>query len=325
MKKTAIAPSNIAFIKYWGRKDELLRLPMNASISMNLSNLLTTTTVEFDNKYKEDIVIINRKQETEERLRVIKHLNRIRASAHMYTRAKVVSENNFPASTGLSSSASGFAALTLAGIFAAGISFSEKEISILARQGSGSACRSIPDGFVEWTNGETSKTSYAVSLYNSMYWDIIDIIAITDTGKKEVTTTEGHMKATSSPFFKTRLSQLKRKILLLKEYIKQKNFKGFGELIEQEALELHAIYLTSLPPLFYLRPESFLIIQSVIKWRQGGLPVYFSLNTGQDVHVFCEGKYAQQVEKLLKGIKAVKKTITNSPANGARLIENHLF
>lgn len=102
MKKTAVAPTNIAFIKYWGRKDEILRLPTNGSISMNLNKLSTTTTVEFSGKQKKDEVIINGVQNEEESSRVIKHLDRIRNLAHICAKAKVVSENNFPTATGLS-------------------------------------------------------------------------------------------------------------------------------------------------------------------------------------------------------------------------------
>ena len=132
-KATAIAPANIAFIKYWGRKDEALHLPENGSISMNLSNLLTTTTVEFNDSFKKDEVILNGKKEDIVENRIVKHLDRIRAFAKIEIKAKVVTENNFPSSTGLSSSASGFAALTLAGVTAAELNFSEKDLSILAR------------------------------------------------------------------------------------------------------------------------------------------------------------------------------------------------
>src|SRR5438105_235128 len=109
MKSTAIAPSNIAFIKYWGRKDEVLRLPENGSISMNLSSLQTTTTVEFNSDFTQDTITINGLQEKNEGSRAIKHLDRIRKLAQLATHAKVVTENNFPTGTGLSSSASGFA------------------------------------------------------------------------------------------------------------------------------------------------------------------------------------------------------------------------
>src|SRR6185437_619448 len=117
---------------------------------------------------------------------------------------------------------------------------------ILARQGSGSACRSIPDGFVEWLDGDTSDTSYSVSLYPKDYWDIVDVVTVVSMNKKDINTSEGHKLAWTSPFFQTRLSLLKKKSRLLKKYIKEKNFTKFGELIEAEALEFHAILITSI-------------------------------------------------------------------------------
>lgn len=325
MKATAIAPSNIAFIKYWGKKDEALRLPENGSISMNLSNLLTTTTVEFNSKYKEDGVTINGVQESNEQSRAIKHLGRIRKLAGINDKAKVVTNNNFPTGTGLSSSASGFAALTVAGAVAAGLSLSEKELSILARQGSGSACRSIPDGFVEWLDGDTSETSYAVSLYPQDYWDIADVVAVVSKNKKEVSTTEGQKLVGSSPFFPVRLEKIKDKIEKIKLYLAEKNFQAFGELLESEALELHSIMLTSKPSLIYLLPASLKIMHLVKKWRAEGLQVYFTVNTGQDIHLICQKKDVDAVIKKLSGTEEVSKTIVNYPAKGAYLLEDHLF
>ncbi|PKP56739.1 MAG: hypothetical protein CVT89_05655 [Candidatus Altiarchaeales archaeon HGW-Altiarchaeales-2] len=146
-KATAIAHPNIAFVKYWGKKDEDLRIPLNNSISMNLGNLWTKTTVEF-NDFDDDIVIINKEvAEGTAKERVVKHLDKFRNLASNVLKAKVVSENNFPMSSGIASSASGFAALTMANASALNLNLSEKELSILARLGSGSACRSIPDGF----------------------------------------------------------------------------------------------------------------------------------------------------------------------------------
>jgi diphosphomevalonate decarboxylase len=325
MKATAIAPSNIAFIKYWGRKDEELRLPENGSVAMNLSDLLTTTTVEFDEEFQEDIVIINGKQEENEKLRAVRHLDRIRSSAKMKLKAKVVSENNFPSSTGLSSSASGFAALTVAGAAAAGLKLSEKELSILARQGSGSACRSIPDGFVEWLDGDTSETSYAVSLYKPGYWDIADIIAVVNVGPKDVATSEGMKEASSSPFFQVRRSHMSQKIKAIKKTMKQKDFPVFGELVEAEALELHAIMLTATPSLIYWLPGTVRVMRAVKEWRSGGLQVYFTVNTGQDIHLICEKKNIKKVRSLAEKIEGVQKTIVNYPYEGTRLIKEHLF
>ena len=320
MKATAKAPSNIAFVKYWGRKDEELRLPENGSISMNLSNLQTTTTVEFGD-FEKDEVNFNGKIEDLENNRAIKHIDRIRKlAAGLPSKVKIVTENNFPTGTGLSSSASGFAALTFAGASVAGLKLSEKEISILARQGSGSACRSIPNGFVEWLDGDTSESSYAVSIFPPEHFDIADIIAVVSTEKKFLATSEGQKSARTSPFFETRLGLIKDKIERVKKAIEEKNFSEFGELVETEALEFHSILFTSRPPLFYWTPSTVVVMKQVQNWRREGLECYFTINTGQDVHVICKKEDAEKVSQKLTELPEVIKTITNFPSPGAHLV-----
>mgnify|MGYP001581362195 CR=1 FL=1 len=319
MKATAVAPSNIAFIKYWGRKDETLRLPENGSLSMNLSGLQTTTTVEFSPHFTEDYIEINSRIEPNEGSRAIKHLDRVRALAKISEFAKVVTKNNFPTGTGLSSSASGFAALTVAAAKAAGLNLSEKDLSILARQGSGSACRSIPDGFVEWFDGDTSDTSYAVSLHPPDYWDIVDVVALVSEGKKDVPTSEGQKLVSTSPFYKMRKAHMKEKLEYAKALLSAKNFPEFGELMEAEALELHAIMLTSHPSLIYWTPGTLRIMKLTKKWRAEGIHVYFTINTGQDIHLICEGKNKHALKTKLSEIPEVKKIILNSPATGTQL------
>jgi diphosphomevalonate decarboxylase len=324
-KSTAIAPSNIAFTKYWGRKDEKLRLPMNGSIAMCLSNLLTTTTVEFDEKLKKDDITINDERREKEALKVSKHLDRIRKLAGINIFARVVSENNFPTGTGLSSSASGFAALTVAGANAAGLNLSEKELSVLARQGSGSACRSIPGGIVEWLDGDTSETSFAKTIFEKDHWDIADVVAVVSEERKEVSTSEAHESANTSPFMNIRVEGMKAKNELLKKIIKQEDFQKFGELIESEALELHAIYITQKPSLIYLLPNSILIMKLCKKWREEGLPVYFTVNTGQDIHLIVEKKNIKKLEEKLRGISEVKQVIVNYPGDGTKFSDKPLF
>ncbi len=326
MKATAIAPSNIAFTKYWGKKDEALRLPENGSISMCLSNLLTTTTVEFSLAYTKDEITINDEElEEDETERVIKHLDRLRKMANMNQKAKVVSHNNFPIGTGLSSSASGFAALSLAASKAAGLNLSEKELSILARQGAGSACRSIPGGFVGWLNGDTSDTSFSVQIFPPEYWTIADVVAVVSEGKKEVSTSAGQALAKSSPFMKTRLSYMKEKNELAKKLIAEKKFTEFGELTEAEALELHAIMLTQKPHLIYWTTGTLHIMKLTSRWRSEGIPVYFTINTGQDIHLICEQKNVDKVKAKLEELDFVKNIIVNTPGEGTRLSDNHLF
>lgn len=319
MKATAQAPSNIAFIKYWGRKDEVLRLPENGSISMNLSNLITTTEVEFGD-FEKDSIVINDSEESLENNRGVKHLDRIRALAKIDLKAKVVTSNNFPTGTGLSSSASGFAALTVAAASAAGLKLSEKELSILARQGSGSACRSIPDGFVEWLDGDTSDASYGVSVFPPDIFDIADVIAVVSTEKKFLATSEGQKSARSGIFFEKRLEGIPDKIKKVKKLIKEKNFSEFGDLVEREALEFHSILFTSIPPLFYWTPGTVAVMKFVQGMRREGLEAYFTINTGQDVHVLCRKTDVEKVSERLKELPEVIRTITNYPTLGAHLV-----
>lgn len=326
MKKvTVISPSNVALIKYWGRSNEYDRLPANGSIAMNLSNLFTTTTVEFDPFLKEDDVTINNKKVAKEVERVTKQLDRIRGVAGKKIFAKVVSENSFPSSSGLSSSASGFAALSAATAKAIGLDLPEKEMSILARQGSGSACRSIPSGFVEWYKGESSETSYAKSIFPSNHWDICDVVVVVSDKKKYIPTSASHKTAYTSPFFEKRLTLLPKRITEIKKHIKEKDFSKFGELIEKEALEFHAILLTSNPPLLYWLPETLFAMHDVQQLRNEGIEAYFTINTGHDMHVICQIKNAKKIAAYFNKQAYVKDIIMNNVSEGIRYADRHLF
>lgn len=326
MKATAIAPANIAFIKYWGKKDETLRIPVNDSISMNLNNTCTTTTVEFSSVYKKDEIYYgDNHMEEKESARVIDHLDRIRKIADIKTKAKIATRNNFPRGVGIASSASGFAALTLAASKALGLKLPHKELSILARLGSGSACRSIADGFVQWKTGKTSNDSYAFSIYNEKYWDLRNIIIVVSKNKKKITSTKGHGDAESSIFYKTRIKNLPQRIGKLKETLRVKDIKQFGEIIEEEAVELHTIMMTQKPPLFYWNSSTIEIINRVHEWRVDGLNVYFTIDAGPNVHLICEGKEELKVLAKIKELSFVKDVIINTPSLGARITEKHLF
>jgi diphosphomevalonate decarboxylase len=315
MKATALAPANIAFIKYWGRKDTRLRLPYNASISMNLSACTTTTTVEFSDAFTEDRVIFMGGGFSEQEVqRVIQQLDRIRGVAGVETRAKVVTQNSFPKSAGVASSASGFAALTVAAAAALDLKRSEKELTVLARLGSGSACRSIPDGFVKWED------SFAYSLYPPGYWDLRDILVIVEQTQKDVSSSAGHEGVTTSPNFAKRLEMLPQRIARLEDALKTKNFALFGEVVEEECLDMHHVMQTQTPPLFYWNDVTKTIMEAVVGWRKDGLPVYFTIDAGPNVHLICEGKDEERVVNAIKSVKSVKEIIVNKSAEGAHVI-----
>ncbi|MFC1711015.1 diphosphomevalonate decarboxylase [Patescibacteria group bacterium] len=326
LKASSISPANIAFIKYWGKKDKKLRIPLNSSISMNLSHVYTHTTVEFAKNFKEDTFkLLNEKTSSMEEKRVFDHINIIKSKALINLKAKIVSVNNFPKSTGLSSSASGFSALTMATVEAAGLNLNKKELSQLARLGSGSACRSIPDGFVKWQAGDSHKNSYAYSLFSPKYWKLYDVIAIVSKQKKLTSSTKGQELIKTSPFFKKRLKSVNNNLKLLSHYLKKKDFTNFGILCEQEALNMHAVMITSWPSLLYWTPNTLKLIKLIKKWRQNNLEAYFTINTGQDVHILVEEANLEKLSSKLKQLKFVKKIIINKPTIGVRTTEKHLF
>ncbi len=325
-KATAEAKSNIAFIKYWGNRDAQARVPLNDSVSMNLDHATTTTTVEFDGQLNEDQIAIGTAPVSDAaRARVIAHLERVRALAKFETRARVQSQNNFPTGAGIASSASGFAALSLAATHAAGIELNERALSMLARQASGSACRSIPAGFVEWIGGWTSHDSYAVSIAPPTHWDLRDVIAIVSTEEKQVGSTEGHAAAQSSHFLAERISALPARFHRVRRAILAKDLRLLGSAIEEDALELHFVAMTSNPPVYYWSPGMVRVIQAVQRWRHEGLGVYFTLDAGPNVHLICEARDADQVATLAGSVLDVHQVIVNAPGGAAQLSETHLF
>lgn len=324
-KTTAKACANIAFIKYWGRKQADINLPNTATISMNLSNLITTTTVEFSQTYKKDQINIDGEDLSKESNRVINHLDRIRQLAKIALKARVVSKNSFPHSSGLASSASGFAALTLAATKAAGLNLTQKQLSILARLGSGSAARSIPDGFSELTTGKSHQSSYAYSLHPANFWKINALAVIVSFDKKGIGSLEGHKAADSSPFYQKRLQLLPQKISRLKLAVKQRNFPKFGEILEQEALELHAIALTSQPPIVYWNPGTLEVIKLCQNLKTKGLLCYYTIDAGPQLVVFCLPKDTKKIVQKLQQLTTVKQVIINSPGKGAGYSNKHLF
>jgi diphosphomevalonate decarboxylase len=325
-KATAVAHSNLAFIKYWGNRDARLRLPLNDSLSMNLDALFTQTTVLFDDGLSEDQIIIGEEEaKGPARERVVEHLDRVRAEAHANAKARVVSRSNFPQGTGLASSASGFAALTVAATRAAGLELDERALSVLARQGSGSACRSIPGAFVEWIASTSSATSYAHSIALAEHWDLRDVVVITTRVAKEVGSSDGHLAALSSPFMRERLSRLPARFHRAKRALLGRDLPALGPEIEAEAIELHFIAMTSRPPIFYWSPEMVRVIQAARAWHEGGLQVYFTLDAGPNVHLICEGRDADTVAANAREVPEVQQVIVGGVGGAAHLIDTHLF
>lgn len=335
-KATAVAPANLAFVKYWGKIDPRINLPCNNSISVNLSEAFTTTTVEFDPSYQNDeVVSVNatEKASTKFSARVSAHLNRIRSIANVSFKARVTTENSFPSGVGIASSASGFAALTLAAIGALGLELSNNQISAIARLGSGSACRSIPDGFVEWIAGKDNDTSYAITLAPPNHWRINIVSVVVSQITKKTSSTDGHSLAPMSPFFEKRLDTIEKRLELVRNSIRDKDFQQFGRELEKEAISMHAIAMTSpietidgwISGCYYWLPDTLELMLAAQNWRTNGLNTFFTLDAGPTVHFICQD---DDLTNLLSNIDILKnkyplrewRIMINQPSLGARLI-----
>jgi diphosphomevalonate decarboxylase len=321
---TAQACPNIAFIKYWGNRDNILRLPMNGSISMNLDRLTTRTTVSFQPSLAFDELIINGHEITGAGLdRVSYILDIIRGMANIHDRAEVMTENNFPAGAGIASSASAFAALALAGSKAAGLVPSEPELSRLARRGSGSAARSIPSGFVEWQVGTTDEDSIAFSIAEPNHWDLVDCIAIVSTLHKKTGSTEGHSIAPTSPLQAARVADAPHRLELCRDAILKRDFDAFTSIVELDSDMMHAVMMTSTPALHYWKPTSLEVMNSVRAWRSEGIPICYTMDAGANVHVICLESEAYTIEKRLREIPGVGNVLVARPGGAAKIVNGN--
>ena len=317
---TAQASPNIAFIKYWGNRDNDLRLPVNGSISMNLDGLFTRTTVSFTES-KKDLLTINSTAVTGKGLdRVSYILDLVRKMANINERADVTSENNFPAGAGIASSAAAFAALALASSRAAGLTLSEAQLSVLARRGSGSASRSIPAGFVEWKMGESENDSYAFSIAPAEHWNLVDCVAIVNASHKKTGSTEGHAIAGTSPLQNARVEDAPRRIEICRNAILKKDFEAFANIIEHDSDIMHSVMMTSNPPLMYWQSATVEIFHQVREWRASGLPVGYTVDAGANVHVLCLGEFKGEVEKRLREIPGVSNVLVAGVGGAAKVV-----
>lgn len=322
MHATALAHPNIAFIKYWGLADETRRIPANGSLSMNIDCLTTRTRVEFDPTLAADELHLNGQQVFGNGLaRVQTFMERIRRLAAKKLYAHITSENNFPIGAGLASSASGFAALAMAGTAAIGLTLSERELSALARFGSGSACRSIPGGFVEWTVDPATGETDAQSIAPADHWDLVDCIAILSHAHKPVGSEEGMRSAPSSPLQAARVADAERRLKLCRQAILWRDFAALAEITELDCNLMHAVMMTSTPPLYYWEPGSLAIIQAVKAWQAEGLPVTFTLDAGPNVHLITTRSSMDEVTGRLRRFPEVIDVLSGGPAGAARLVE----
>ncbi len=331
---TVSAPANIAFVKYWGARDLARALPYHPSISMTLEVCRSLTSVEvvegIEDGAGDEVFLAGEDGRLEPAgagfaARVHRHLDAIRAHTGRQERFRVATRNSFPAAAGLASSASGFAALAVAVARALGLEESH-DLSVLARlSGSGSASRSVYGGFVEWPGEAASAAGSgpedlapARRLASASHWDLACVVAVVETGAKDVSSLEGHRRATTSPHFVRRLDLVPGRLDAVRAAIRDRDLSALGPVLETDAVELHTIAMTSVPPIFYWSPGTLEVLAAVRAMRRDGVEAYATMDAGANVHVICAPESAAAVADRLNAMQSVARIIRDRVGDGPR-------
>ncbi len=301
-KARAKAHSNIALIKYWGKKDDKLKLPMNSSLSMTLDCFYTITEVEFNPDLEEDVFYLNNILQDEKATDKVKtFVDLFRQEAGTEDRVLIKSTNYLPTAAGLASSASGYAALAGALNEALNLKMDKKTLSTFARRGSGSATRSVYGGFVEWIEGFDNESSHAQKVDEGDF-DIGMVIVVLNPNKKKISSTQA-MKATveSSPFYQIWPSEANSNIIDMKKAIEKKDVKSIGRIAERNSIMMHATMMGAKEPIIYWEKESILAMDLVRQMREDEILAYFTMDAGPNVKIICrESDQDLIVERLNK-------------------------
>lgn len=310
MKAKARAHTNIALIKYWGKRDEALFLPTNSSLSITLDKFYTDTSVRFDPKLQADQFFLNGQQASQqETTKISAFMDKIRLLAGEKDYAVITSENHVPTAAGFASSASGYAALAAAATKAVGLELDNRALSQVARQGSGSATRSIYGGFVEWQKGELEDglDCYAVPLLDKDAWDLRVLAIEVSSVAKKVLSREG-MKRTveTSPFYQGWLHAVEIDLQTMKQAIATRDFTLLGKTLEANACKMHATTLGANPPFLYWNSATMQVMEAVQALRDQGLEAYFTIDAGPNVKVVCQPSQVDQITSQIQSLDVVQ-------------------
>jgi diphosphomevalonate decarboxylase len=335
-RAVAEANTNIALVKYWGKRDQKLNLPAVGSISLTLSGLSTRTEVLFDAALEHDELVLNGTAERGKTVeKVSRFLDLVRARAGTMTRARVTSANNFPTAAGLASSASAFAALSLAATKAAGLALTPPELSVLARRGSGSAARSIFGGFVEMHKGEGAdgEDAFAAELPGDRResgpaegtgpgFDVRMVIAVASEGPKETLSTDGmRHTAETSPYFAAWVASNELDLVDARRAIAEKDLAKLGEITERSCLTMHASAMAARPAVVYFKGVTVEGHRAIGELRRAGVPAWFTCDAGPHPKALTDVASAAQVAERLAAVPGVLRTIICAPGSAARVIE----
>jgi diphosphomevalonate decarboxylase len=312
---SARACANIALVKYWGKRDAALNLPAAGSLSLTLAGLVTETSVVFDPQLATDALVLD--GAPSDGARLTPFLDLVRAKAGMTARARVTSRNHFPTASGLASSASGFAALALAATRAAGLELATRELSILARRGSGSAARSIFGGFVRMHAGtlDSGEDAFAVPIATPFTDAVRMVIAVVGGGAPKAHGSRDAMDhvAATSPLYGAWVSLVPGDLTRAEAAIAAGDVQALGELAEANALAMHATAIAARPAVIYWQPTTLALLAAVRDLRATGVAAWATMDAGPHVKVLTTAADAPAVAQALGAIDVGgARTVTTS-------------
>ncbi|WP_125763869.1 diphosphomevalonate decarboxylase [Companilactobacillus hulinensis] len=321
MTKTARAYTNIALIKYWGKKDKQLKLPYTNSLSLTLDRFYTDTKSEITDSNQDEIHLNGKFLNDQQSMRIRNYLDVVRKNYNFSEHLSINSVNHVPTSAGFASSASGFAALAASINQTMNLNLDNKELSILARKGSGSATRSIYGGFVEWVSGDSNDTSFAVPIDEHPDIDLSLLSVVISQDTKKVSSTSGmESSVKTSPFYENWVTLVSSEINEIKQAIAKKDVEKIGELSEHNAMSMHALTLSASPSFTYFVPETLMVIQLVKELRAKGIFAYVTIDAGPNVKVICTKESTPVVQKYIKDNLPTVTTVVANIGNGIQYI-----
>jgi diphosphomevalonate decarboxylase len=283
MNATATAHANIALVKYWGKRDTALNLPAVPSLSLALDRFVTRTTVAWGAP-ADEVVLNGAPADEPTRCKVLALLDVLEPRRPPVV---VTSQNSFPSGAGLASSSSGFAALVLAAAAGAGRVLSRAELSALARRGSGSACRSLWGGFVQWDLGTRADGADSHGVPLQVDWDVRMVVAVVSGNRTPVGSTDGMKRSVESPYWPTWVATAPADVATARDAILRRDIERLGEVMEASTFKMHAVMHTSHPPLLYWLPGTVGCLHAVAALRRAGTGAWATMDAGPNVKVLC--------------------------------------
>ena len=321
MEAIAQAQPNIALVKYWGKREGNRNVPATPSLSVTLNTLYTLTTVKFKEDRSQDQLSINGSTDLTELQRVSKCLDLIRQVTGMKLYADIVSENNFPTSAGIASSASGFAALVTAACAALGANLNREEQSRLARRSSASAARSFFGGFVEMDIEERDPAGRP--LLAETEWPLDIFVVITSTQRKQFGSTVGmEQSAATSDYYDAWVRSTPGDFSTARQAVLNQDFELLADISEASCLKMHAVMLATRPALIYWNGTTIEIIHRIRALRAQGLPAFFTIDAGPQVKVISLPGYQDEIMRVVKDMPGVVDTIQSGLGPGAHVVES---